>query len=247
MKGLKEYFQQFGDIKEYMIMRDPNTKRSRGFGFVTYSNSDNVYKVLNTPIHILDSKKPVMKTKKVFIGGVATSTTNEELGNFFSKFGKIEICELMMDKATNRHRGFGFITFESEESAEEVCKIHYHEMNNKMVEVKKALPKEVIAPATTVYFKRSPQLRPSFPYMMNELPMATSYPLSTSVSSNGTTRNGSGHHHHQQQQQQQQQTYHYLPSFIFSPAECPLTQPISVFAHPPTLLQPYPNVQLPLQ
>ncbi|MGH0146167.1 UNVERIFIED_CONTAM: hypothetical protein FKN15_011570 [Acipenser sinensis] len=55
-EGLKEYFSKFGDVKECMVMRDPVTKRSRGFGFVTFVDQTGVDKVLAQSRHELDSK-----------------------------------------------------------------------------------------------------------------------------------------------------------------------------------------------
>ena len=59
---------------------------------------------------------------------------NSILSNW--KFGtviQVEEAMLMFDRQTNRHRGFGFVTFDSEDAVENVVEIHYHEINNKTV------------------------------------------------------------------------------------------------------------------
>ena len=35
--SLREHFEKWGTLTDCVVMRDPQTKRSRGFGFMTYS------------------------------------------------------------------------------------------------------------------------------------------------------------------------------------------------------------------
>jgi len=155
-ESIREYFSSFGDLAEVMVMKDPATRRSRGFGFITFSDPTGVEKVMKYPVHQLDGKivepkvavprktnpKLVMRTKKIFVGGLSATTSLEDIRAYFEQFSHVQDAMLAYDKITNRHRGFGFVTFDNEDVVDKICEIHFHEINGKMVESKKALPKE---------------------------------------------------------------------------------------------------------
>jgi len=156
--SLRRYFEQFGEIKECVVMRDGITKRSRGFGFVRFTDSKSVDQVQkNNNVHTVDGKKvdpkraipkrpPVGQNqfKKVFVGGLPPDISIPELKQYFEVFGKVTEVLLMHDKNTKRLRGFGFVTFESDAAGKHVCETGFHKLKGKNVECKKAQPKEVM-------------------------------------------------------------------------------------------------------
>ncbi|KAK6796742.1 hypothetical protein RDI58_004443 [Solanum bulbocastanum] len=80
--------------------------------------------------------------RKIFVGGLPLSLSEEDFKTYFEKFGTVEQVNLISDKETKTPRGFGFVTYDSEESVTHVLQERLHWLINKYVEVKKAEPRE---------------------------------------------------------------------------------------------------------
>ncbi|EFX60016.1 hypothetical protein DAPPUDRAFT_39159, partial [Daphnia pulex] len=55
---------------------------------------------------------------KIFVGGLPYHTTDETLKAFFLKFGNIEEAVVITDRQTGKSRGYGFVTMETPEAAQ---------------------------------------------------------------------------------------------------------------------------------
>ncbi|VFQ89425.1 unnamed protein product [Cuscuta campestris] len=156
-----KYFGKYGEITDSVIMKERNTGRPRGFGFITYANPSVVDTVI-AETHIINDKQVEIKrtipkgsseskdfkTKKIFVGGIPTSISEDEFKDFFSKFGKVAEHEIIRDHDTKRSRGFGFVVFDNEQVVDTIMadgkKI---DMMGTQVEIKKAEPKKPSNPA----------------------------------------------------------------------------------------------------
>ncbi|GAA6001718.1 RNA-binding protein [Rhodotorula paludigena] len=148
--SLKMYFEQFGRITNCTIMRDSETGRSRGFGFLTFEDPASVNAVMAREHHLdgktIDPKRAIprsdtAKTDKLFVRALPQTCTQESFRSYWRQFGPITDATLMMDKETGRHRGFGFVNYETREAVEKVLQSGPHYMDGQMLEVKRAQAK----------------------------------------------------------------------------------------------------------
>jgi len=69
-------------------------------------------------------------SNKLFVGNLSFSTTENDLQDAFAAFGTVTEANLMMDRATGRARGFGFVTMSTPEEAQKAIE----GMNGKSVD-----------------------------------------------------------------------------------------------------------------
>ncbi|XP_040213609.1 heterogeneous nuclear ribonucleoprotein A3 isoform X2 [Rana temporaria] len=163
--SLREHFEQWGKLTDCVVMRDPQTKRSRGFGFVTYSCVEEVDAAMCARPHkvdgrVVEPKRAVSRedsvkpgahltVKKIFVGGIKEDTEEYHLREYFEAYGKIETIEVMEDRQSGKKRGFAFVTFDDHDTVDKIVVQKYHTINNHNCEVKKALSKQEMQTAST--------------------------------------------------------------------------------------------------
>jgi len=122
-EDLKEYFENFGELAYAEIKSDSTTNKSRGFGFVRFKSKEVAETVLETSHSIggrsLEVRIPEKRQfkdnihTKLFIGRLPSGTTTEDLKELFEDYGPLKDVYIPQN-----FKGFGFVTFGSQQAAQ---------------------------------------------------------------------------------------------------------------------------------
>ncbi|RVW77301.1 Heterogeneous nuclear ribonucleoprotein 1 [Vitis vinifera] len=70
-----------------------------------------------------------VKTKKIFVGGLPPTLSEEGFRQYFEAFGHVTDVVVMYDQSTQRPRGFGFVSFDTEDAVDRVLYKTFHDLN----------------------------------------------------------------------------------------------------------------------
>ncbi len=81
--------------------------------------------------------------KKLYVGGVSYSTTQDGLKAAFEKAGAVTSADIMMDRMTGKSRGFGFVEMTNDEDATKAIDMwNGQELDGRTLTVNEARPRE---------------------------------------------------------------------------------------------------------
>lgn len=85
--------------------------------------------------------------KKLYVGGLPYSTTEDQLKDLFAQAGAVESGIIIMDKMTGRSKGFGFVEMSSDEDASKAIEMFdKKEYEGRTLTVNEARPMEARPP-----------------------------------------------------------------------------------------------------
>ncbi|EPB71169.1 hypothetical protein ANCCEY_09728 [Ancylostoma ceylanicum] len=169
--ALRVYFTQWGPVVDAIVIRDPTTKQSRGFGFVTFATIASLEAAMMDRPHVIagktvDSKRAIPREQmtpmfpppffaceqapgcKLLLSGLNWDYHRvDTLRIYFEKFGSLDQVEILGD-----HRGFGFVVFEDKQSADKCL----NENNGRHIIASKRVDVRPFPKRQSTYWRRNP-------------------------------------------------------------------------------------------
>jgi len=83
-----------------------------------------------------------MEKNKIFVGSLPWSINSDSLKELFAQYGEITEAVVISDRETGRSKGFGFVTFATEEAAQKSLEMAGKEVEGRAIVVNIARPRE---------------------------------------------------------------------------------------------------------
>jgi heterogeneous nuclear ribonucleoprotein A1/A3 len=165
---LKKFYEKYGVVENCFISREKQTKKSKGYGFVTFIKPVSVDEAMSNRPHEIDERKvePHRAAPKeyaakpeshhtcneIFIGNMKESLVEEDLKEHFSQYGTIVKVELAKDrKDPTKRKPFAFIGFDDYDPVDICCHKKYHYIKGIRLDVTKSINKKDMAQLVRKY------------------------------------------------------------------------------------------------
>ncbi|XWS43380.1 hypothetical protein CRYUN_Cryun16bG0098200 [Craigia yunnanensis] len=91
------------------------------------------------PSTLLISRRGI--ASKLFVGGISFHTTEKGLLDAFSQYGQVMEAKIITDRVSDKSKGFGFVTYASEDEAEKaIAQMNGKDLNGRVIFVDYAKP-----------------------------------------------------------------------------------------------------------
>jgi RNA recognition motif-containing protein len=81
--------------------------------------------------------------KKLYVGNLTYNVNETDLQELFSHYGTVQSAQVIVDRDTNRSKGFGFVEMGSDAEAQAAIQgLHEHEYDGRRLTVNEAKPRE---------------------------------------------------------------------------------------------------------
>jgi RNA recognition motif-containing protein len=101
------------------------------------------FRHIHLPATLFDTSQENSMAKKLYVGNLSYSTTEEQLQDLFSQAGDVESVAIITDRETGRSKGFGFVEMATDEGAEEAIKrFNGSAIDSRTLTVNEARPRE---------------------------------------------------------------------------------------------------------
>lgn len=79
--------------------------------------------------------------KKIFVGNLAPSASEQQVHELFSSFGTVRSLSLSMDIFSGKCRGFGIVEMEGHEARDAIAKLNGRDLDGRPLKVNFEMPR----------------------------------------------------------------------------------------------------------